>query len=321
MKKSISLRLSFTVLSFVAALAWPPRTVLAENKSPLPPGPARTGYELEIKDGHLANSGNESGPEATLGNVVDALRDRYTKANLVVAPGLAKLKISDLKLRAGNLAEELEAVRVASGLKFEWMGAGSAGPNLAPGVGAQAVDPTTGQLVAMPTTEANSGLFVLREPTPTPETSRTVEAFNIGPYLQWLREQQDPKAAPDRREQEVAKSLDELEKIVAVTLESLKQGSSVEMPSFRFHRGANLLIVTGTRDAVEVARKVVNALPGQGGLAVGETGASDPLGGSGMSPEFARRYGLRVPPGLNPELANRYGLLAPTAPPAPAPPR
>ena len=181
MKKSISLRLFFIVLSFAATLAWFAQPVLAENKPPSPAGPTQSGYDLEIQDGQLVSSGNERGLEATLGNVVDALRDRYTKANLVVAPGLAKMKIADLKLRAGNLAEELEALRVASGLKFEWVGAGSAGPNIAPGAGAQAVDPTTGQLIAIPTTETNAGLFVLREPTPTPETSRTVEAFNIGP--------------------------------------------------------------------------------------------------------------------------------------------
>ncbi len=305
MKKSITPQLVGLVLSLAATLVWVPQTARAENTPQPTAQTTPTGYDLEIKDGQLVSLGNGRGREATLGNVVDALRDRYTKANLVLAPGLAKIKIADLKLRAGNLAEELEAIRVASGLKFEWLGAGSAGPNLAPGAGALAIDPTTGQPLALPTTETNAGLFVLREPTPTPETVRTVEAFNIGPYLHWLREKQDPKAAPDRREQEVAKSLDELEKIVAVTLESLKQGSTVEVPSFRFHRGANLLIVTGTRDAVEVARKVVNALPGQAGLTVEETGP-------------ASGYGI---PGMDQELARRYGLLVPTAPPTPAPPR
>jgi hypothetical protein len=321
MKKHNSLRPFFTAVSLAAALAWLPQSLIAENKPPLPVESAKSGYDLEITDGQLLNAPKGLGAEATLGNVVDALRDRYTTANLVLSPGLAKVKISDLKLRAGNLHDELEAIRVASGLKFEWLGPGSAGPNLSPGSSPQTIDPTTGQPTVTSQTEANAGLFILREPAPTPETARTLEAFNIGGYLQWLRDKQDPKAAPDRREQEVAKSLDELEKIVVETLESLKQGSSVEMPSFRFHRGANLLIVTGTRDAVEVARQVVNALPAQAGLAVGEPSSAGPLVGSGMNPELAKRYGLRVPQGMNPELANRYGLLAPTAPPAPAPPR
>ncbi len=317
MKKPDSLRPFFTAVSLAAALAWLPQSQAAENKPSLPVESAKSGYDLEIKDGQLVNAPKGRGAEATLGNVVDALRDQYTKANIVLAPGLAKLQISDLKLRAGHLADELEAIRVASGAKFDWMGPGSAGPNMPPSL-TMTIDPTTGQPTAPAATESNTGLFILREPTPTPETERTVEAFNIGPYLQWLREKQDQKEAPDLREQEVAKSLLELEKIVTATLESLKQGGAVEMPSFRFHRGANLLIVTGTRYAVEVARKVVNALPGQAGLAVGETSPSGPFGVSGMNPELAKRYGLH---GMNPELARRYGLLpAPAAPPTPVTP-
>jgi len=305
MNKFCSLCPILTVAGLAATLAWMPRSVVAENKPPASIGSAQPGYDLEINDGQLVGAPKERGSEATLGNVVDSLRDRYKTFNIVLSPGLAKVKISDLKLRAGHLADELEAIRVASGLKFEWLGPGSAGPNLPPGSSTQTVDPTTGQLVATSPIETNTGLFILREPSPTAESARTVEAFNIGPYLQWLRTKQDPKEAQDRREQEMAKSLEELERIVAITLESLKQGSSVEMPSIRYHRGANLLIVTGTSEAVEVARKVVNALPGQAGQAAGETGPSDPFGGSGMSPEFAKRY----------------GLLPPTAPKAPAPPR
>jgi len=321
-----------TALSLAAALAFLPRDVGAQDQPTARPKttsasaePAPPGYDLEIIDGKLAGALKGRGLEATLGTVVDALRDRYTKANIVMSPGLAKLKISDLKLRAGHLADELEAIRVASGSKFDWMGPGSAAPNMPPGSSVQPVDSTTGLPIAVAPSMLDTGLFVLREPAPTPETTRTVEAFNIDPYLRWLREKQDPKEAQDRREQEVEKRLEELMKIVAETLQSLKQGSSVEYPKFQFHRGANLLIVTGTRDAVEVARKVVNALPGQtdfgssGGGGGGGGGRSfGGVGGPGMSPEaqeaFRQRYGLARPgaPGPAP---------APAAPPAPIPPR
>ncbi len=291
MKKHKSFRPFFTAVSLAVALAWLPQSLAAENKSLLPVESAKSGYDLEIKDGQLVNAPKGRGTEATLGNVVDALRDQYTTANIVLAPGLAKLKISDLKLRAGHLADELEAIRVASGAKFDWMGPGSAGPNIPPSLTTK-IDPTTGQPTAAAAAESNTGLFVVREPAPTPETERTVEAFNIGPYFQWLREKQDPKEAQDHREQEVAKNLNELEQIIQVTLNSLKQGGPVEMPSFRFHRGANLLIVTGTRDAVEVARKVVNALPEQSGSSGMEAGGAGGSGFEGMSPELRKRYGL-----------------------------
>lgn len=315
MKKHSSLQPLLQAAYFAAVLTLLSQSARAEDKSELPSTESFAsrlsrppGYALEIVDGQFEQKGKRV--SATLGNVVDALRDRYPKANIVLAPGLAKLPISDLKLRAGCLADELEAIRVAGGLKFEWLGPGAAGPNLSPGSSPQTIDPTTGQLAVSPQTEANAGLFILREPTPTPETARTMEAFNIGGYLQWLREKQDPKAAPDRREQEVAKSLDELEKIVAVTLESLKQGSSVEMPTFRFHRGANLLIVTGTRDAVEVARQVVNALPQPSSPSSLQTGTTSGIGVPGISPEVSEAF------------RKRYGLMpAPPAPRAPAPPR
>jgi hypothetical protein len=282
-----------------------PGYVNAADKPPSDPnkpvaiaGAKPAGYDLAISKEVFVWAGGKLEP--TLGNVVDALREVYPSANLVMAPGLPTLRISDLKLRAGNLWEYLEAIRVASGAKFDWMGPGSPGPNLPPGLSAPGVDPTTGQPIPAVPTESNTGLFILREPMPTEETTRTVEAFNIGSYLQWLRDKQDPKEAQDRREQEVAKSLDELEQIVRVTLESLKQGSVVEMPSFRFHRGANLLIIVGTRNAVEVARKVVTALPQPSGSPGAETSRMGGAGLPGMSPEvtdaFRKRYGLPPAP-------------------------
>ena len=321
MKKFHSLRPILTVVSLAATLACLPRSVVAENKPPGPSGntpsavaennpPApvglgQSGFDLEVKDGQLVKSTKGRGSEATLGNAVDALRDRYTTVNIVVAPGLAKVKLSDLKLRAGQLADELEAIRVASGSKFEWVGPGSAGPNLPPGSSAQAVDPNTGQLTATASTESNTGLFILREPTPTPETARTLEAFNISGYLQWLNDKQDPKETKERRVQAVTARLEELEQMIQLGIAGLKPDGGFELPVFRFHPGANLLIIVGMRGSVEVGRIIVNALPGQAGQATGESNPSGPFANAGMSPE----------------LAKRYGLLAPTAPPVPAPPR
>src|SRR5262249_28890699 len=95
------------------------------NKTP------QVSYDLEISNGTLVLEGKKT--EATLANVVEVLRARYQQANIVIAPGLAQLKISDLKLRAGQLVDELEAVRVASGEKFEVIGPRSGvGPPIDP---------------------------------------------------------------------------------------------------------------------------------------------------------------------------------------------
>ncbi|MBI3850896.1 MAG: hypothetical protein HY298_11570 [Verrucomicrobia bacterium] len=274
MRTHTLLRYFLTAANLAAALALLPPHALAEDKPPSPPNKPSVsaefktpGYDLEIVEGQFVQKGKKV--TATLANVVDALRERYPKANIVLSPGLANLHVGDLKLRSRNsLGEELEAIRAASGEKFEFTGAGGVGS------GASAIDPTTGLPVAIVRPASNEGLFILREPAPTPETARTVEAFNIGPYLQWLRfewlrENQDAKQAQENREKEIAERLDELKQIVRETVQILHRGTSVEMPSYQFHRGANLLIVTGTREAVDVARKVVNALPGQSGFGGG----------------------------------------------------
>src|SRR5207249_9222726 len=87
-------------------------------------------YDLVIADGMLIKKGAKEGKvEATLANVVDALRERHSSANIAIAPGVAKLKIGGRKLRAGLLWDELEAIRVASGSGFDWMAPGSPNPN------------------------------------------------------------------------------------------------------------------------------------------------------------------------------------------------
>jgi hypothetical protein len=216
------------------------------------------GYDLVIADGQLVN-GPKGTVDATLGNVVNALLQMHPVANIVLSPGLSTVRVSDLKLRTSRLQEELEAIRVASGSKFDWTGPGSPAPNVAsPSV----IDPSTG----LPTGggDPNTGLFVLREPMPTPETHRMVEAFNLEPYLEWLRSKQEPKASPEERERQIQKSLSEIQLIVMETIDKLKQGQSSsadDAPSFQFHRGANLMIVIGTNEAVDVARRIVMALP------------------------------------------------------------
>ena len=88
-------------------------------------------------------------------------------------------------------------------------------------------------------------------------------------------------------------SIDELTMIVGETIEMMKNETQTpERPVFRFHRGANLLVVIGPRDSVEVARKIVNALPG---MATPPRAESNEARNAAMD-AFRKRYGLdRVP--------------------------
>ena len=252
-------------------------------------------YDLEVVNGQLLHTPNR--PEATLANVVDILRARYEHANIVVAPGLGELKIADLKLRAGQLMDELEAIRVASGDKFEILlprGGGGPAPAIDPNTGLQ----VTGQM------ESNSGLFVLQQPAPTPQTERIVEAFNIESYLVWLRRNAPTNEIPPQREEREQKSIDQLTQIVRETIGILKNQPRPDIPVFQFHRGASLLVTIGPRESVEVTRKIVDALPGMGSPQRTDAGGQN----AAAMEAFRRRYGL-APGSQDPNA---------TAPPAPA---
>lgn len=242
-------------------------------------------YDLEIKDGILLRP--RGNVKASLPNVVDALRDHYLEANIVLSPGLTNVTVSDLKLRAGSLAEELEGLRVASGERFNVQTPAPRGM----------VDPATG----LPVFPADKGLFVL-VPAARPENERVVEAFNVYPYLQRL-----DALTPEEREKAKAESLDRVYQIVNETVRALKQDRVTPEDNliWRFHSGANLLIAVGRQDDVEVARKVVNALPGMPNkIDLPPAGGSSPQ----LDDAFRRRYGLGP-------------AAAPTQPPPSAPPQ
>src|SRR5713101_5330287 len=117
-----------------AVLIAVPGELRAEDKSPASPGragskapPAEPAYALEIMDGHFTHRGKQQ--EATLANVVDALRDMFPENNIAMVPELARVRVADLKLRADGpveshdvlvwrphaLEETLAALRVATG--------------------------------------------------------------------------------------------------------------------------------------------------------------------------------------------------------------
>src|SRR5262249_45642975 len=159
-----------------------------------------------------------------------------------------KIKVADLKLRTGRLADELEALRVATGERFEFHG--PSGPN-------PPIDPTTGLPLAG-AMNLNAGLFVLRAPGPIPEKRRDLAAFNISPYLEWLRHQ--PNDSSKDQDQIVGKCLEEIKMILETTIKDLNQGSEdFDHPSCQYHPGATLLVIVGTSDSIAVARKIVNA--------------------------------------------------------------
>jgi hypothetical protein len=290
-------------------------TILAQDSPAIPKRTTgTTGFDIVIADGIFSYNGEETA--ATLENVIDLLRDRHPEANIVVAPEVPPIRFQSLKIRATELGMELEALRVASGDQFTWEVAG--GP---------IIDPVTG----LPAPASEQPLYVLRG-TPEAGLGRLrVEAFSLGGYLASVQKSSDP----EENERVIGQTLDELEEMVRETVDIYRaisedvHGRDISRRTslnIRFHRGANLVILIGDPESVEIAGKVIGALPhvhpSMGGMGFGDfEGGSGGLGEGGGR---AGGYGMDPVP---PPLYNPYGRPgtgyggATQGPPADEPPR
>jgi hypothetical protein len=209
---------------------------------------------------------------ATLRNVTDYLVELFP-ANVVLAPTLGNIEIGNLKLVGFRWESALEALRIASGNQFVWTVRESPSET----------DPTTG-MPSRPASRDETALYVLEA---DPEGARrsvsgVVEVFNLAGYLQG----KDPAQVPE--------ALKEVELILAQSLEQVRGRSgfagSEPAPSIRFHEGASLLVLVGTAEQVDVARKIILALPGtvpsQAGMGTGYgagvAGSTTGMGGGGF---------------------------------------
>jgi len=239
--------------------------------------------DIVINNGHFTNdSGRDT--EATIGNIVEYARQKYGmnivlspgvagfekyRMNIVLSPGVAGVVVKDVTVRDADIESFFQALTVATEMRIN-------------------------------ARQMSHGLWAVMGRSSSP---RRVEVFNVSGYLQ---HQVGPRGTGGKA---VEASLDEVKQIIVQTLSDLKQGqlSPEEQPSFQFHSGANMFIVIGTDQALDVAGKVVNALPGQRLTPRPDTAAFAPPGLPG--PEPPREPG--GPP----------GTPGPDAPPAkPRPP-
>jgi hypothetical protein len=254
MKTHIMFRRALTALACAAVLALPPGRVQAQtNGAPKPKSQssAPSQYDLEIENDRLLSPGpNHPGRagEPDLDNIVKLLRERHPEANIAMVPDLENVRISNLKLRAASLGEVLEALRVASGYKFTWK--------------AQ----FQGDAMPLFTLEPSEQFLKTRQPSIS-EGPIVVEAFNFSAYFAYV---QNSQPMEDGKFQAFkTQAIDTTMKIISKTLEAFGPSRM----TFQFHPGANLLVVTGTQDEINVAKKVINAMMEQPGTP--NTGANN----------------------------------------------
>jgi hypothetical protein len=228
-----------------------PATAPASTAQNRHPSPASGPYALEIVEGTIVHKGAKL--PATLGQVVDALRELYPNVNIVASPEVTDLMVADLKLRSTEIEETLEAVRIASGERFIWRN-----NDAQPG----AIDPTTGLPLPVPQPPKEAALYLITaNPNALPvKPKREVEVFNLSGYIAYSTAHANKMANDDGA---INQSLMMVQDIVRQTLDRVYQQEGATKLDYQFHSGASLLIVIGPRDEIEVARKVIEALPGQ----------------------------------------------------------
>ncbi len=203
-------------------------------------------FDIQIENGELSLAPLKNAPgknpwgtntasvTATIDNLSKYLRAIDPNLNIVLSPDVGKLTISNLKLNTRAPISIAQAVSVASGGTI--VGPGGAG------MGGFGGGLRGGE---------RSLTFIDNE---RHESKPSVEVFNLSGYIQSLGKVD---------ENVIQQKLDQLQEIIRSTLQDTGIRSSSTVPNFKYHPGTKLLIVIGKPEAIEVTRKIVNALSGQ----------------------------------------------------------
>jgi hypothetical protein len=169
-------------------------------------------------------------------NISRYLRVVDTNLNVILSPGTSDARISSLKLKTSSLGSIPDAISIASG-------------GIVRGSGAFGIGRRFGGPSGRP--GESSLTFTSRDS----ESHPVVEVFNLNGYIQTLGKVNDDV---------VRQKLDQLQEMILSTLQDMRiYQSASDAPNFKFHSGTKLLIVIGKPEAIEVARKIINALSGQ----------------------------------------------------------
>jgi hypothetical protein len=242
-----------------------------------------TPVQLSIEHGQLATSPPQ---EATLSNVVKDLQHENPTLNIVLPADLGQIKIGDLQLHDAPPDLALRALCVASGNHFSFNAERSLG----------------------------NALFIIEknQPPGPPPPDVMVEAFNLTGYFKHLNLDlpgEEIFSASDAKKGDKQVNRDyvvrKLQEVVTNTIKDQQEYSGESLPRppvFNFYNDADVFVVIGSPDAANTARKIINALPGEGdGRAVVRDGFRRPISGqtrleNGNQGGAEFRAGSQAPP-------------------------
>jgi hypothetical protein len=215
------------------------RDIIEKLLSPcLDNGPIPTSFTLEVRHGNIIEDGKEIN-NATVGNVVDYVQKKYPEFSILYS-GVADMPVGDLYLHM---------------------------PDFLPNSVCHAIAKSTDGLVF--DDGVDSGGVRSLTLAPTESLDRDVEVFNLTVYV-------NPNGNLDSKT--VHEKFESVVEIILETLHDLDPNASNNAaPRFQFHEGANLLVATGSREALQVTTKVVTALTDRNNQPV-KAEDSDPFG-------------------------------------------
>jgi len=210
----------------------------------------------------------------TLGEIVSYIREKYKNTNIVLGPGAADVTVNELKLHAVDVPTLLEAVRLAADRPLA---------------------------VSTLAESASNGWYLglLNNAPPAPPE---ITVFNLSGYFT-----QQHQLTPEEIQKSTADLADIIDKTVAMyrdyelAASELKSEDAVR-PKYLFHNGANLLVIIGTPEIVDIARKVLNALPG---INPSHNTMGFTSGGTGWNSNF-NPQDLRTPNFINPPAPDNH---------------
>ncbi|HVU38123.1 MAG TPA: hypothetical protein VHC95_07290 [Opitutales bacterium] len=206
-------------------------SLAAESAKPAP-------FTLEIRNGSIIEDGKPAVP-ATVGNILEYVKKHNAPFDLALGSGVANVTVGDMIMHlnspssmppadSGETREGYEASKLCAAITSS---------------------------ASVPLTEQNIGNgFALRLISPDLQ----VQVFNLANYL-------NPNGSTQPADKDVQASVQEklaaLREIILNTLSNLNPNApSAPTVKFQFHEGANLLVVTGDEQAIDVTKKVVDAL-------------------------------------------------------------
>ncbi len=251
--------LVITVSMAVVALApWP--ACGQQTPAAAPPGGAVLTAPLDehLKvEGHAifvklpGQAWDRGSAPATMGHAVKALRALYPNATFAIDPRVAEVPVTDLIIRADDPMTDLEALHTACGGRFSIVHR----PNIASASGVAEQNPLY-SIVYNNATDVK----------PSTGEDRQIECFSLSGYLHKEKALDEANTnsglgggmmGPNN----TSRAVSGLQEIIQKSIADFDP--SISQPHFQFYSDADMLIVIGSGTGIDIAAKVIRALPGQ----------------------------------------------------------